>query len=106
MSSIRNVRLALVFSSLGFVTAALGLRQSAAQQVPSPRYEISQEVIVVAGGLAGAVMTTVTDHQENKAFVYLKIGKASEGNRPELKATIDLTSAGQPTLDYTRHSDN
>ena len=67
---------------------------------------MSIEVVPVLGGVGGILMT-VTDHTENKAYMYIvKSEKKKEEDAdaddtmplPELVGTIDLSSAGDEKL--------
>ena len=67
----------------------------------SHRYDADFDTIM--GGLGGLTVE-VTDHQEQKAYLYVFPTKKKEEKdmqAPQLVATIELKSAGKPTLDAT-----
>ena len=82
-----------------FVVFTLG-----ASQPSTDKDDMSIDVVPVLGGMGGILMT-VTNHTENKAYMYVmesdKDKDKGEGNNqslPTLVGTIDLSSAGNEKL--------
>ena len=73
---------------------------SASSPQAAPRYHADFDTIL--GGLGGLTIE-VTDHQEEKAFLYVispsEKGEDGVPEDPQLIMTVDLSSAGQETLD-------
>ncbi len=82
-------------------SAAIVLMGASFGQNDSHRYDADFDTIM--GGLGGLTIE-VTDHQEQKAYLYVFPTKNKEKEvmpAPQLVATIELKSAGEPTLDAT-----
>ena len=99
-------------SSLSFVAglcvALLAVFTLGASKPAKPDANMSIEVVPVLGGVGGILMT-VTNHTENKAYMYIKESDKNKdkdedktsgdiGPLPELVGTIDLSSAGNEKL--------
>ena len=92
--------------SAGLCVALLVVFTLGASKATKPDANMSIEVVPVLGGVGGILMT-VTDHAENKAYMYIvKSEKKKEEDAdaddtmplPELVGTIDLSSAGDEKL--------
>jgi len=79
--------------------AAIVLLGAAGKQAGGSRYEADFDTIL--GGLGG-VAVEVTDHDQQKAYLYIASTSRKKEEGPpkfELVATVDLTSAGKPQLE-------
>ncbi|MBC8870855.1 MAG: hypothetical protein H8E44_15635 [Planctomycetes bacterium] len=85
-----------------FSAAVIVLFGAANNQADSPRYDADFDTIM--GGLGGLTVE-ITDHNEQKAYLYVfptgSKQKKDLPGPPQLVATIDLKSAGNPTLEAT-----
>jgi hypothetical protein len=78
--------------------AVVVLLGASSHQADSPRYDADFDTIM--GGLGGFTIE-VTDHDQQKAYLYVVAPGRREKQKmpaPQLAATIDLKSAGEPTL--------
>ena len=90
--------------SAGLCVALLVVFNLGASKATQPDANMSIEVSSILGGLGG-ILLTVTDHSENKAYMYAvksEIKKKEDADDkmplPELFGTIDLSSGGAETL--------
>ena len=91
----------------GLCIAVFAMFTLGASKPSKPVPNMSLEVVPVLGGVGGILMT-VTDHTQNKAYMYVTKkdkNKKEEGAvageampLPELVGTIDLSSAGNEKL--------
>jgi hypothetical protein len=82
-------------------SAAIVLMGASFSSTDSHRYDADFDTIM--GGLGGLTIE-VTDHQNEKAYLYVIPSKGKEKEdaaAPQLVATVDLKSAGKPKLDAT-----
>ena len=94
MSS-RNARLPY-FLAGALATAALFLAGAAPTSVGSPRYDVEIDDRDPIG-----LRITITDHKEQKLFWYGSTMKDGKPKTTKLLTTVDLTSVGKASLEFS-----
>ncbi len=86
---------------IGCVVASAAIVLMGASFGPTDSHRYDADFDTIMGGLGGLTIE-VTDHQEQKAYLYVFPTKNKEEKgmlAPQLVATIELKSAGKPTLE-------